>query len=79
MTHYQKFSNFIESENIEGFKNYFQSIENPSIHINTPEKKLKQTIIYQAVQIKNKDVAYAISEFLIKNGVTIKFIRLKYY
>lgn len=72
MTHQKNFSKFIESENVEGFKNYLQTIENPLIHINTLDKDSKQTVLYQAVQIQNKDVAYALSESLIKSGVINK-------
>jgi hypothetical protein len=74
MTHQKNFSNFIESENVEAFKNYLHTIENPSIHINALDKDSKQTILYQAVQIKNKDVAYALSESLIKSGVINKLL-----
>lgn len=61
----------VKSGNVDGLKNYLQSIEKPFIHINTIDKEFKQTVLYHAVQIKNKDVAYLISECLLKNGVTI--------
>lgn len=61
----------VKSGNVDGLKNYLQSIEKPSEYINTPDKEFKQTVLYQAVQIKNRDVAYLISECLLKNEVTI--------
>jgi hypothetical protein len=61
----------VKSGNVNGLKNYLQSIDNPSEYINTPDKEFKQTVLYQAVQIKDRDVAYLISECLLKNQVSI--------
>lgn len=61
----------IKNADLNGLQQFFNSTHNNSFNINELNKDLKQTVLYQAVQIKDKPLALAFSKLLIENGVNI--------
>lgn len=69
ITPYKRILSLIKAEDVNGLKNFLESIENSSHYINQFDKDLHQTVLYQAVQCKNKSISYSLTNTLIQYGV----------
>ena len=65
----KRISGLIKTGDLNALENFFNSADSGFFDINELDKDLRQTILYQAVQIKDKSLAFYISKLLIENGV----------
>ena len=59
----------IKDGNLNGLKNFLESLPNPGSFLNQKDKDLHQTPVYHAVQIKNPTIAFGVTSLLMGFGV----------
>lgn len=59
----------IKEANLNGLKNFLDSLSNPGGFLNQVDKDLHQSPVYHSVQIKNPTLAFGITSLLMSFGV----------
>ena len=66
---YKRILSLVKEANPNGLRNFLEALPSADQFINQTDQDLRQTPIYQAVQIKNKTVGYSVTNILLQYGV----------
>ena len=67
---YKRIVSLVREGNPNGLRNFLGSLQNPAHAVNQTDKDLMQTPLYQAVQVKNKTLAFSLTSILLQYGVS---------
>jgi hypothetical protein len=68
---YKRILSLVKEGNPNGLRSFLGSLSNAAHYINQKDKDLVQTPLYQAVQVKNKTLAFSLSNILLQYGVSL--------
>ena len=68
---YKRILSLVKEGNPNGLRNFLSSLQNAAQYVNQTDKDLLQTPLYQAVQVKNKTLAFSLTNILFQYGVRL--------
>jgi len=67
---YKRILSLVKEGNPNGLRNFLGNLQNAAQYVNQTDKDLLQTPLYQAVQVKNKTLAFSLTSILFQHGVS---------